>query len=61
MVPNQTTTMVCRSMVKARGKRRSIKWCVVVESGIKWKRLSKRASLEDKEIKGKGIGVCDEG
>ena len=53
--------MVCRAMVKASGKRRSTKWCVVVESGIKWKRLSKRASLEDKEIKGKGIGVCDEG
>ena len=49
--------MVCRAMVKASGKRRSTKWCVVVESGIKWKRLGKWASLEDKEIKGKAIGV----
>jgi hypothetical protein len=32
----------------------------VVRSGIKWKRLSKRASLEDKEIKGKVIEVYDE-
>ena len=44
-------------MVKASGKRRGIKWCIVVESGKKWKRLSKRASLGDKEIKGKVIGV----
>jgi len=29
----------------------------VVESGKKWKRLSKRASLGDKEIKGKAIEV----
>ena len=47
--------MVCRAMVKASGKRRDIKWCVVVESGRKWKRLSKRASLEDKENKGKEV------